>query len=278
MKNDYKVKKPSGFTIIEVLVTIGLTLIILGILGSIFVNMYHAYNRVEAEFDIERGLEEGVHWLRRDLSETSLNSIVVYPDSHDKMPGVSMISAEEYDETTGRRHFQISRFGTPLWSGHVLYTLVPRKTLPSEVGSPFEGKLGNLVRWYLPFDREKNPVYPFPTTIFPSDFSKQKQLARTVFSGIPLPSAPKLQGFDYEKVHNLNSGGFTVSFIRQERDKDGKVLKETLSDTNPTQTDKPEDMKEISTLVQVNMIIVQFSTRDQKLTALNFPFQVHPRN
>ncbi len=278
MKKNKKPKTAGGYTIIEILVCLVITLILLGVLGSIFMNMYHSLNRVESVFDMEQGLEDAAQELGRDFSETSLNSITVYPDSKDAMPGVSMISAEVLDTATGMRKFAVSRFGTPLWSGNVFYTVIPSKPRQCEVGSPFEGKLGNLVRWYLPFDKDKNPVYPFPTDILPSDFSKNKASMRIIARGIPLPDAPELQDIDLGKVNGKNCGGFRVSFIRQNRDEEGKVLKESLSDINPALAESPEDMAEISPLVQVNITLVHFSERDGKMTAFSFPIQVAPMN
>lgn len=278
MKNIETAKTAGGYTIIEMLVCMVIGIILLGVLGTIMMNMYNSLNRVESVFDMEKGLEDAAQALGRDFSETNLNSIIVYPDLKDSMPGVSMISAEVTDSATGERKFGISRFGTPLWSGHVFYTVVPSKPRQCEVGSPFEGKLGNLVRWHLPFDREKNPVYPFPTEIFPSDFSKNNASVKIIARGVPLPDAPELQGMDFGKVKGKNCGGFRVSFIRQSRDEEGKVLKETLSDINPALAADGEDMAETSPLVQVDITIVHFSERDGKMTAFSFPIQVAPMN
>jgi len=273
--------KTHGFTLTELIIYMFLSIIVLGIVTTIFVYISDAYARTTSSLDVQRRVETGVEQIRRDLSQTSLNSIRVYPASGDKMPGVSMITACQQEKVSTRRSrdsFVITQYGVPKWSGHVFYTVVPREPEPGEVGTSFQGKLGSLVRWTLPLDDKNTLPYPFPTNILPGDFKKQRAFTRVILRGIPLPNSPQLKGLDHFKTDGVDYGGFQVAFVRQEKDKKGRVTKEYLSSKNPTDFDGKSDTATTSELIQVNITNIHISERSGKLSAYSFSFYVYPKN
>lgn len=273
--------KIRGYSLTELVVYMFIASMMLSLIVVIFVFMSRSYSRAEASYDVQREAQTGMEMIRRDLSQTSLNSIVVYPDSDEKNSGVSMISAQHDEEVAGgakRRYFKMSDYGTPDWIEHIFYTVIPRAPLRQEIGTPYQGKLGTLVRWHLSFDQQNNPMYPFPTDIKPSDFMKKKQPYQVVMRNIPLANAPEIDGIDHFKGDLRNYGGFQVAFIRQEKDNKDRVKKETLSDKNPAKLAMRLETDKTSQLVQVNITNVFISNRTGNLSARSFFFTVYPRN
>ncbi len=271
----------SGFTLVELMIYMFLSIIVLGIITTTFVYISDAYNRTSSAFDVQRRVETGIEQVRRDLSQTSLNSIQVYPKSGDRKPGVSMITACQEEKVSTHRSqdsFTMSQYGVPKWWGHVFYTVIPREPQPGEVGTDFQGKLGSLVRWTLPLDDKDSPPYPFPTNILPRDFNKNRAVPRVILRGIPLPDSPRLKGLDHFKTDGVDYGGFQVAFVRQEKDNKGGVTREYLSTRNPADFIGKSDTKASSELVQVNITNIYISERSGKLSAYSFSFCVYPRN
>lgn len=280
MKTLSKTKYQKGYTLVELIVSMVIALIMLGILAGAFVYLNREYNKAWSATDMERELQAGIETIRRDLKETSVNSIRIYPAESDELPGVSMISAEYEEEVAGatKRYFKVSRYGQPKWSGFVFYTLVPVK-IKAAAGTAFEGKIGNLVRWRLPVDKLKNqPTYPFPTDIVPESFKSNNGKPRIILRGIPMPDSPPIKGMERFKFKDTDYGGFQVAFIYQKRDKKGAVTGEFLSNVNPALTSDRSLTDCTTELVQVNFIKMEISDRTGKVNADSFSFQVHPRH
>lgn len=271
----------SGFTLTELIIYMFLSIIVLGIITVCFIYVSGAYGRTASAFDVQRKVEVGVEQLSRDLSSSSLNSIRIYPSSNDNMPGVSMITANKEEVVStyrGQDSFGITQYGAPQWWGHVFYTVAVRSPQPGEVGTAFQGKLGNLIRWTMPLDTKTSYPYPFPSDIYPRDFGKNKTSVRVILRGIPLPSAPAPKDLDHFKTDGIDYGGFQVAFIRQEKDKKGAIENEYLSSRNPIDFSGKKDTDASSELVQVNITNIYISERTGKLNAYSFSFCAYPKN
>lgn len=287
MANHIRVRKlKKGFTLTELVIYILFSFIVLGIIMGIYYNFRRMYWRTTASYSIQSEIPKAVEWLRKDLTQTGLASIRVYPSSWsgNANPGFTMINAEKEEVISGKRvrHFNVSKYGTPQWNSHVFYVVVPKPVDKAEVGTPFQGKLGMLVRGEKPFDTSQRPLYPFQVSEPPALFYNLGIPTREIIRGIPLPSAPELEGMEHLKISNFKYGGFRVAFVRQTRDPNGKVIQETLTDKNPCYADDQSgglsETTQTSELVQVNLIVMEISKQTGKLTSYSLSFQVCPRH
>lgn len=271
-----------GYSLTELVVYMFIASMMLTIIVTIFLFMSRSFSHTAASYDVQREIQTGTEMLRQDLSQTSLNSIVVYPSGTGTSPsGVSMISAQQEVKETGkppRRYFKMSDYGTPEWGEHIFYVVLERPPLKQEIGTPFQGKMGDLVRWNLSFDKSSNPLYPFPTDIKPSDFKVHRQPFKMILRNIPLATAPEIVNMEHYTTNGRDYGGFQVGFIQQEKDKNGKVIKERLSNKNPATQSSRSQTSETSLLVQVNITNLYVSERTGNLSARSFSFAVYPRN
>ena len=270
-----------GITLVEMMISMFIFIILLGVASGTFIYLNRIYSKSSSSYDVEREMQTGVEQIRRDLMESSLSSIVVYPKGNGIIPGVSMISAEmEEVDPSGpdKRYFKVTRYGTPDWSRHVFYTL-QRVNVPQAAGTSFEGNLANLVRWTLPIDSKTiDTSYPFPTDVFPSHFQQKNQPPRVILRGIPLPGAPGLHGIDHYTADDKNYSGFQVGFIYLKKGPQGSITGEYLSSTNPCQATDKNLTDGTTKLVQVNLTNVFFSERSGKMSANSYSFQVNPRH
>ena len=276
-----KHQKTKGYTLMEVIVYMFIATLMLTIITGIFYSMSRSYSHAAASYDVQREVYVAAEQIRRDISQTSLNSIVVYHHEGNNHPGVSMISAyhdEKIKACVYKRYFKMSDYGTPDWSEHIFYGVIPREPMRQEVGTPFQGKVGDLVRWNLSFDKRDNPLYPFPSEVLPSQYKTKKRPVKVLLRGIPLANAPGIKGMEHFSTDSEDYGGFQVAFIQQEKDDDGKVKKETLSSTNPTKLKSKKDTDKTSEMVQVNITNIYVSERTGNLSAYSFSFSVFPRN
>lgn len=271
-----------GFTLVELIIYMVLCLIVLGIVTFVFTYVSRAYSKASSSFDVQREFQTGVEQIRRDLAQASLGTITVYPSHGEAQPGFSMLSAlaeeQGIGKTTGRDSFELTRYGVPNWQRYVFYTLAPRAPRPEEVDTPFQGKIGNVVRWTYPIGSSSAVPYPIPTDIHPSSFASHEAPTRVILRGIILPDAPQIKGMEHFVTDQNDCGGFQVAFIRQERDATGKVTGEYLSGVNPAQATSGKDTDDVSGLVQVSLSSVYISDRTGKLSAYSLSFCVYPKN
>ncbi len=281
-KDIMKYIRTKGYSLTELIVYMFIASMMLTVIVVIFIFMSRSYSHAEASYDVQREIQTGFETIRQDLSQTSLNSIVVYPSGTEtNMSGVSMISAQQEVKLDGeppRRFFKMSDYGTPEWGEHIFYTVLLRAPKKQEIGTPFQGKLGDLVRWNLAFDKTNNPLYPFPTDIKPSDFMTKRQPVKVILRNIPLANSPEIPGMEHFTSNLRDYGGFQVGFILQEKDKNGKIIKESLTNKNPVKETLRSKTNETSLLVQVNVTNVNISDRTGNLSARSFSFAVYPRN
>ncbi|MCE1246982.1 MAG: hypothetical protein LWY06_10090 [Firmicutes bacterium] len=270
-----------GFSLTELIIYMLMSMIMLGIITVVFVSVSDSYKKTMSTFDVQREVEAAADQIRRDLNQSSLNSIVVYPSGSERNPGVSMISPcqeETFSKTTTSDSFVMTQNGGPRWGRYVFYTVLPRETKSGEQGSQYQGRMGNLVRWVWELDDKDISPYPSPTNVLPSQFSTKRAPFSIILRGVPLPTSPELQGLPHFKTNGVDYGGFQVAFVRQSCDKTGKVTSEYLTGVNPSKAVSPTDTGNVSELVQVNITNIYISELSGKLSAYSFSFTSYPKN
>ncbi|MCA9780824.1 MAG: hypothetical protein KC800_29090, partial [Candidatus Eremiobacteraeota bacterium] len=118
-----------GFTMIEMVIYFGLSVMVLGVVMAVFFTGRSNFEATSSSYLVSQDAEAALRWLKTDLQEAALSSIRVYPnpDSPSSPPGLSMAMARNLEG-----EFQFSKWGGPLWSTYVYYTL---------------DNEGKLVRW-----------------------------------------------------------------------------------------------------------------------------------
>lgn len=182
---------------------------------SITMRTQHA---TTASYLVSNQTETAISWLRRDLNETALASIQVYPNASEpnEAPGLSCVSNRDFE--TAKQ--LTTRWGAPQWDKHVLYTL------ESEPGS----KLGNLVRWEREIANKNN--LPVLCNVLPSSSTRSRSkvlIRRLVKANQTIENAGPGGQVDSDE-----SGGFSVKFIRRQNGSGGE---ESLTNVNPRQGD-----------------------------------------
>lgn len=163
------------------------------------------YQGAVGSYLINSEFEPGLHFLRRELKETSLLSMRAYPNPQvtQALPGFSFVSARDYDEPT---RFEVSPHGAPAWSKHIFYTFQPK-----------DAKSGSIVRW-----EKKLPALSFmpvaslelPQALGGATHSK------TMFKSILAPRA-QVSGLEVDE-----HGGLQLRFLAYDQGKE--ILLEQL--------------------------------------------------
>ncbi|MCE1246516.1 MAG: hypothetical protein LWY06_07730 [Firmicutes bacterium] len=283
-------KRYNGFNLTELIIYLFILMVVMATILSIFLFVSRGYSRSTSAFGVQQEVQTGVHWLKRDLQQTSLNSVVVYPnaDHPNEPPGVSMISAVEYiapgDPATKTRNMQISEYGVPQWQKYVFYTIIPN---PYNSSDNFNPRTAKLVRWEKQIPAS-TVIDPKPSDILPSTL---QGIQKTVISSVMAPGTPLIKGIDHLKDNAkvLDYGGFRVQFVRNELE--GAVLTEKLYYINPadvfdnsglsgdeTQGKTTQPTSTLTPLVQVDFMILQPDNRTGKPSVFSTTFQAAPRN
>lgn len=221
-------KSQRGMTLMELVIAFALS-IAAGLLLWSVTNILRGSQHAASSSTLVSGeTETAIEWLRRDLSESALASIDVFPNAErpDQPPGVAMASNRAYDPALKGKPL-VNRWGAPQWDKHVLYTL-------RREGS--EDPTGPLVRW----EREMNPktYLPVSSPVLPNavDGDKQRVVLRDVL-------APNLSGTDFGPEGSGvtdGSGGFRLQFVRRAGNGAGA---ESLSNENPRRGNPSENTR-----------------------------------
>ena len=214
--------KKRGFTLTELVISSFIALILITIILTIFFFGRKSYDYSSYSYLVTEETYTAIKWLKRDIAQTSLNSIRVYYDEDKQMKpiGISMESAIDQKNET----FTFDKDGTAKWTGHIFYCVEPS-------GEKLIGntkiKIGSLVRWELPLEKDEISTYPIATDILPWDTKQNRKEAnrRIIAKEVILPGQPL--NLDDKK---LESVGFRVTFVRIDPD----TGKEVLSYTNPS--------------------------------------------
>jgi hypothetical protein len=179
-----------------------LSLLAVGLLGTLLVESRRVFGQSTATFLVDRAFDRALIVLRRDLAETSLTSIRVYPGppgtpQEHEPPGLTFIAAGG----------EVTPQGVPRWNRHVFYTLKGESTAPGVVTAP-------LVRWEKPL--EKPSGEPVPTSLLPS----QTMPGAAVDAVLRDVQQPRTQVPDIEESKVGARGGFQVTFVRRSAQSD----------------------------------------------------------
>ncbi len=205
--------RKGGFTLIEMVVYFGISVVALGVIVSLFTVAQRTQRQTYSQYLVGGSLSSTVRLLRRELQATALASIQVYPQDGGS-PGLSCASAYDSD---GK--FTVNGYGVPHWQKHVFYSL---------------GENGSLSRWKK--DIPEPNLLPVKALALPSDLGTD---GSSIMSGL-LPANKAVEG-----IHEASKfGGFEVSFVRRT---DGE---DTLTQVNPTDS---TDYDSHTRLVQVTI-------------------------
>ncbi|MEW6279363.1 MAG: hypothetical protein AB1758_12110 [Candidatus Eremiobacterota bacterium] len=202
-----------GFTLLELVIYFVLSVSALAIVTSLFVIVRRTSEATYSNYLVSKDTETGINWLRRDLQNSCLATIRVYPGpgGAGERPGLSLASCAAADDPF---RTQTNRHGRPAWSSHVYYTL-----------EPDGADKGHLVRWTRPYPA--NELLPLVAPGMPSSVSDTSQ-RRTVLSNVLLANRTITGGGPPGTTDAR--GGFRVQFVRRAGGEGGA---ETLSDVNP---------------------------------------------
>ena len=114
---NHKIKNRRGFTLVELLIYAFLMVILLGVVFRMAIANRRQMERPAASFRIHQDFLSVGKVIRQDLEETSIGSVVIYPndDFPKEPPGMAMLSARDKNGV-----FQSTPQGTPLWQKVVL--------------------------------------------------------------------------------------------------------------------------------------------------------------
>lgn len=145
------IHRRAGITLIEMVVAMFLTTLILGASMTLYVQSSQQSARPGASMRMEADMLNSLRLLERDLSETSQQSIKVFPNKEfpQEPPGVSMESARSLSNDT----VVLSEFGGLRWQKYVYYTW-------DEARAQLYRLEGNLWDQGLPFDVDRRIPQP----------------------------------------------------------------------------------------------------------------------
>lgn len=245
------INRPSrAFTMIEMVIYFGLSVMVLGVIISVLFTGRSNFEASSSSYLVSQDAEAALRWLKSDLQEAALGSIRVYPnpESPSSPPGISMATPRNLDN-----EFVVSKFGTPLWSTYVFYTL------DSE---------GKLTRWMKEHDFQQ---YPEASSIKPEDTTGRER-ERVVLRNIVQP------GDELAEFGKLGErGGFDFQFVRYSDEGD-----EILTSWNPFQVttgaadDPPEGRN--TKLVSLLVTVAMSNYRERNVSYVQLPIRVVPRH
>ncbi len=210
--------KRRGFTLVELIIYFFLSVLVLGLVASMFTVAKRTQQHTYAQYLVGGPIADTIRLLQKELQSTALTSVQAFPQNGGgERPGMSCASAFDSDGA-----FSLSGYGTPHWQKHVFY---------------FINEEGSLIRWTRDYtDAEKDMHLPVRPTNAPSDHPGG---GRPVMPGLLQPNT------EVEKYQPATPyGGFEVGFVRRA----GGA--ESVSPVNPSDsTDYPAHTR----LVQVTL-------------------------
>ena len=242
--------KQRGFTMVELVIYFGLSVMVLGVMISVLFTGRSNFEATSSSYLVSQDAEAALRWLKSDLQEAALGSIRVYPNPQNPSspPGISMASPRNLEN-----EFVVSKFGTPLWSTYVFYTL------DSE---------GKLVRWMKENDFQQ---YPEASSLRPEDATARER-ERIVLRNVVQP------GDELAEFGVLGErGGFDFQFVRYSDQGD-----EILTSYNPYQVTTEladDDLEGRNTkLVSLLLTVAMSNYRERNVSYVQLPIRVVPRH
>lgn len=240
MKNIYKKR---GFSLFELVIYAFLLAVILGIVFRMAIFNRRTFEKPAASFRIQQDLMSIQEQLRRDLEETHLSTVKIFPADPNSTdpPGISMISPRDIVKD----EIQTTPSGTPNWQ-KIIYYYVEK--------DPDRPETGRLVRreGTIPGLPSANPsASPYKPNEAPHESKRGRIAARHIM----LPN-------DAAKEINLklgNQGGFEANFMNHNGEK--------------SRTDYQHNH-----IVVVNLTAKEISKSTGKPTVLGTEIRVCPRH
>lgn len=244
--------KRRGFTLLELVIYVGLGALALGAILSLFMISRSAQQQTYTSSLVSGRVYTALRMLRRDLQETALASIEVYPNANDSAenPGLSMAGAYLGDKPT----LEVSAFGAPRWEHTVFYTLKPQT-----------GKTGTLVRWTKNYDT----VNLLPQLDLSPPSAIDAATERTLVEDLLLPNLTIENVGEGGSYDSGPQGGLEVSYIRRNN---GEAGEETLTTENPRSGDAADNTR----LVQVKLKLLRDESHS-KPSLFTMVLRVTPR-
>ena len=113
-------RKHPGFTLLELIVSMALGLLILGLLISLFIQFRRESEQPLASMDMEQSTIYMMRWLQRELTETNLQSIRTLPND----TGMALESARDA-VTPNEDRLSFTQIGTVQWKKFVYFQVKP---------------------------------------------------------------------------------------------------------------------------------------------------------
>lgn len=253
--------KRLGISLPEVMIYVVMTGMAVAAVAALFQLGRAAQQSTLSGYLVSGQADTALRWLRRDLQETALVSMRTYPSTAQpaQPPGCSMASGRSPSDKSPQ--LNISKYGTPLWSKQVMYSL---KVDPG-------ARRGELIRWELPLTDAEKDFVPRPASALPNSFSSNVN-RRVLLRDVLAPNA---------KVGNLGGkpnyqtdkyGGFRVLFVQR---MGGEAGAEQLTDVNPGDTKQAQVAENHTSLVQVRLEILADDKHNPSFYQLEF--KAHPR-
>lgn len=268
-----------GMTYIEVLIYVVLAGMASLAVGAMFSLGRKTQNTTMSGYLVSGQADTALRWIRRDLQETAMVSIVTYPnaDRPTQPPGCSFTSARELGNAqSGEAKLNVSQYAKPNWTKHVFYSLKDK-----------DGRRGDLIRWELPLTDAEKDFVPHTATTLPNAFTENKYrrvllhdvlLANQKVPNLSSPGSvittpdatptPIPNGTDYQTDSH---GGFRVMFVSRDG---GETGTESLTDVNPGDNSKAQQATDHANLVNVRLEIL--ADDKFKPSFFQLEFKVHP--
>lgn len=233
-------RRQRGMTLTELIVYMFLA-VLAGVLLWSFQRITRSTQEAStASYLVSRETETCIDWIRQDVNETALASILVYPseDAPSEAPGMSLVSNRAFhNERKGKP--LVNSWGAPQWDKHILYTL--------DYGAG--NKTGNLVRWEREI-AEKN-LLPVPAEILPSGETHEN--GRVVMRDVMAPNVTVDRVGPEGQTVTDEFGGFRCQFVRRIGGSGGE---EVLTTVNPTRGNPRDNTR----LLEFELKILQDGT------------------
>ena len=208
-------RKQQAMSLIELIIYMALA-VLAGVLLWAFQNITKSTQQAStASYLVSGETETCLDWIRRDINETALASIQVYPSTAaaTEAPGMSFVSNRAFADSKPL----VNSWGAPQWDKHVFYTL------DFEAGK----ETGNLLRWEREISNKN--LLPVLSDLLPSNPVRDKQ--RVVLRDVLAPNRTVTGVGPGGEIVSDEFGGFRSQFVRRAGGSGGA---ESLTTVNPT--------------------------------------------
>lgn len=250
-----------GFTLLELTVYMFIALLASGVLYALYTVGTRTRQVSVASYLVSVDTDAAIRWMRRDLQETALTSVRVYPNpsAPGEPPGCSFLSARDLSEKDEQK-LNVSKYGTPHWTKYVFYTLRPGT------------KTGQLVRWEKELDASQKDFVPRQTDTLPSSMPAGTKNMRVLLSDCLEPNV-NIVGLAGSPAWKTNDhGGFRLEFVRRTGGENGP---ESFTSVNPADHADGEDTANNTRLLELQMQVLTSDT--SRPSVFDITIRVHPR-